>query len=224
MECQSSFTNVDFWNNEFFDGIDSEMILLVQDDAILCRYFNVTPWKDFSYVGSPWNPDNKEYHFCDIVRDQWRNYAKQCLLLHLDSELPDSSGICFGNGGLSLRNRKWAIQVLQQCPFHNWNDDIYFSAVLNGFRAQLPTSFEASLISAETILRDEVLQKLNITFSPSEIEETKTRLLGSSGTCENRKGRENFDEAGSNQTPAPSLSFSIKHGDTLTLKFCLVRN
>eukprot|EP00590_Aulacoseira_subarctica_P009972 CAMPEP_0172419290 /NCGR_PEP_ID=MMETSP1064-20121228/5737_1 /TAXON_ID=202472 /ORGANISM="Aulacoseira subarctica , Strain CCAP 1002/5" /LENGTH=423 /DNA_ID=CAMNT_0013158709 /DNA_START=161 /DNA_END=1432 /DNA_ORIENTATION=- len=199
-DANNLYTNVDFWKNEFFDGIDSNAILLVQDDAILCRYFNVTPWKEYAYVGSPWDPDNNEYNFCDIVRGQWRKYAKRCSLLNLVSELPDSPGVCFGNGGVSLRNRMWTIQVLQECPFHSWNEDLYFSAVFNGFRAPLPTSFEASLFSAETILPDDVLLKLNITLSPIEIEETKTRLLGRSGIYEKRDRTELFDDAGSKQT------------------------
>lgn len=38
-DANSLYTNVNFWKNEFLDGIDSDMILIVQDDTILCHFF-----------------------------------------------------------------------------------------------------------------------------------------------------------------------------------------
>jgi len=199
-DANSLYTNVNFWKNEFLDGIDSDMILIVQDDTILCHFFDISLWNGFAYVGAPWDPA-KSFDACDAIRGHWRSYAERCSSLQLDAELPESPGICFGNGGLSLRNKRWTIQVLEECPFPwDTNEDIYFSASFNGFRAPLPTSFEASLFSAETIFPDDLLRNFNSTLSPFEIDETIRRLGGSTDIYERMHRNDTYSVTDSNQT------------------------
>jgi len=80
-----------------------------------------------------------------------------------------------GNGGLSLRSRRWLIKAISTCPhikrsginveqmslackvIDDVNEDFYFGTVLQGIRAPLPTAFEAALFSTEMLWPEEVL-------------------------------------------------------------------
>jgi hypothetical protein len=49
-------TDIRFWLDEFIDGIDSIMVLTVQQDSVLCRHFDIDLWKHFAFVGAPFAP------------------------------------------------------------------------------------------------------------------------------------------------------------------------
>jgi hypothetical protein len=47
--------NINYWKDEFIDGVDSDRILFIQDDAVLCHSFHVDGIiKDYAFVGSVW--------------------------------------------------------------------------------------------------------------------------------------------------------------------------
>lgn len=136
--------NINYWTDEFIDGVDNDRILFIQDDAVLCHSFDVDEWKDYSFVGSVWA--KKSFHFsegmCHGMRlrwntwvgpqRRWENQQKRVnnvppkkrlprpdVLLDNVDKFPD---ICsdnrgpVGNGGLSLRSRSWLIKVIETCP------------------------------------------------------------------------------------------------------------
>ena len=63
------------------DGIDSDMILTVQQDTVLCCHLNIDLWKHFAYVGAPWAHRvwgcSWEQN-CNCMRDLWRTNAPKC--------------------------------------------------------------------------------------------------------------------------------------------------
>lgn len=183
--------NIHFWKEEFFDGIDSDSILFLQDDAVLCRYLDIDPWKNFAYVGGPWQqgvfPGG-----CEGMRNIWRGWASSCSLTNPDLNIPQlctpGHGGLVGNGGLSLRSRQWMIQVIETCPtehsglesyahFGNPNEDVYFTTILNGIHAPMPTAFEASLLFVESIFPEQTFEQF-FSLTSVEIEETVRRLWG----------------------------------------------
>ena len=185
------FVNIHFWNDEFIEGIDSDIILTVQSDSVLCRHFEIDLWKHFAYVGAPWP---SWVGTCDSFCSAWQNGAPSCNDL-TDYQLNESvshyctegdSGIQ-GNGGLSIRNRSWMIEAIQRCPssysgmenhasFHFINEDMYFSTILNGLNATMASGFEASLFAVETLFPEQTDGYLNL--EQSQVVETIDRLWG----------------------------------------------
>jgi len=43
--------NIHFWTDEFIEDIDSDTVLIIQDDAVLCHSFDLQEWKQFAFVG-----------------------------------------------------------------------------------------------------------------------------------------------------------------------------
>ena len=104
----SIYLNIHFWLDEFIEGVDSNMILTVQQDSVLCHYFDINLWKHFAYVGAPWA---QWIWNCGAMRELWNEYAPKCNGLENYRADESMSLICSpghgglqGNGGLSLRN------------------------------------------------------------------------------------------------------------------------
>ena len=72
------FMNVKFWLDEFINA-DSDKILTIQSDTVLCRYFDFKLWMHFAYVGAPWPPSTPLLGSCDNMRRIWHdNFALRC--------------------------------------------------------------------------------------------------------------------------------------------------
>lgn len=102
----SIFLNVQFWLDEFINGIDSDMILTVQHDSVLCQKLDIDLWKHFAYVGSPWA---QWVWNCNAMKERWEVISPKCN--GMEKYRPDEcmSKICTaghgglqGNGGFSL--------------------------------------------------------------------------------------------------------------------------
>jgi hypothetical protein len=141
------FMSIRFWQDEFIDDLDNDMVLTFQDDAVLCRSLNIDIWKQYAYVGAPWITrwpiSTVGGVGCDNMRNTWQawvpkcngltEYQKSVTLTHFCN--PDFGGHQ-GNGGLFLRNRKWMIEAIERCPSEhsglekfeefNINEDVYF--------------------------------------------------------------------------------------------------
>jgi len=49
--------NVNYWgSDEFIPKVDSDQILIIQSDAVLCHNFLAKKWTDLAFVGAPWPP------------------------------------------------------------------------------------------------------------------------------------------------------------------------
>ena len=184
----SIFMNVHFWIDEFIEGVDGDMILTVQHDSVLCRYFEIDLWKHFAYVGAPWGSG------CDSFRMSWQNWSPSCNGLteyQLNGSMTqfciEGRGGVQGNGGLSIRNRSWMIEAIQRCPtpysglenyasFHFINEDLYFAPILNGLNATMASGFEASLFSVETLFPEQTDEYSKL--EQSQLLETINRLWG----------------------------------------------
>ena len=167
----SIYLNIHFWLDEFIEGVDSNMILTIQQDSVLCHYFDIDLWKHFDYVGAPWA---QWIWNCGAMRERWNEYAPKCNGLENYRADESMSLICTpghgglqGNGGLSLRNRDWMVEAIRRCPteysgmelyqkFGEINEDIFFSIVLNALNATMPSAIEASLFAVESIFLEQL--------------------------------------------------------------------
>jgi hypothetical protein len=174
------FMNVNFWLDEFINA-DSDTILTIQSDSVLCRYFDFKLWMHFAYVGAPWPPTTPLLGSCDNMRRIWHDkFALQCNGIEKHQADERISNICTpnhgglqGNGGLSIRNRHWMVEAKHRCPFQDGNEDVYFSLILNALNATMPSAFEAALFSVEHIFPEQTFEY----FFPVEKEEVKKTIL-----------------------------------------------
>jgi hypothetical protein len=177
----SIFLNINFWLYEFIDNVDSNMILTLQSDSVICHKFDIELWNHYAYVGAPWA---QWIWNCGAMKERWYDIlSSKCNAMNNENEkkyTPDvnMSKICTphhgglqGNGGLSLRNRQWMVEAIKQCPsqysgldkFQNLGDiaeDLFFSTLLNAMNSSMmPTAYEASLFAVESIFLEQLLNQ-----------------------------------------------------------------
>jgi len=182
----SAWINIKYWSEEFIFE-DSDLVLSVQGDSVLCQSFNPNLWRDVAWVGGVWPPEANTHTnpvppegLCNYSTSTWNKWNKNDLL-------PFPEDICtghngkgpVGNGGLTIRSRKWLKAAIRYCPHplhsslskaeisdakcvipreYGPVEDLYFATILRGIRAPLPTAFEASLFSVEMIFAEDVLK------------------------------------------------------------------
>lgn len=174
------FLNHDFWGNKEFLEQDSDFILNVQSDGIICRSFHVNNWIEFAYIGSPWPP--KKY-ICAEMSNAWSRFHDGNVANLSFPPFPTEDEICskhefgpVGNGGISMRSRKWMRKATRYCPTiysglsederqmapcngtsNSFEEDMFFATILRGMGAPIPTLFEASLFGTELRTPNELL-------------------------------------------------------------------
>lgn len=50
----AAWMNARYWQDEFVEGVDSEVVLVVQSDSVLCHQLPYTRWSDYAFVGAVW--------------------------------------------------------------------------------------------------------------------------------------------------------------------------
>jgi hypothetical protein len=199
-----AFIHVDFWKDEFIQGIDSDLVLMMQDDAVLCTPLQETlvDYQNYAYVGGVWprkasklNPHPPQ-GMCLGMPGLWKSWMlpqrrwerfdqgltnkavekpKQLLVTEFPTVCENGLGPV-GNGGFSLRSRSWMIQAITACPhvklsgmdtsaaealackvLDDVNEDLYFSVILRGLRAPLPSAVEAALFSVEMMWPEDAM-------------------------------------------------------------------
>jgi len=170
-----AWMNVNYWVDEYIDGVDSDQVLMVQDDSVLCHTLNPHLWKGLALVGAVWSPSE-----CKNFAFFWNKWTRepsegidQLLPANYESFCGNDIGPQ-GNGGLSLRSRLWHIRAIQLCPHTDLsgidvddtltpcrvsdyvNEDGYFAIIFSGMKAPLPTAYEASLFSLERFYPQEL--------------------------------------------------------------------
>lgn len=177
----SIFLNVNFWLHEFIDNVDSDMILTLQSDSVVCHKFDIELWNHYAYVGAPWA---QWIWNCGAMKERWYDILSSKCNSVDEKYTPNESmsKICTprhgglqGNGGLSLRNRTWMVEAIRQCPsqysglnkFQHLSDiaeDLFFSTVLNALNSSMmPTAYEASLFAVESIFLEQLLNQSETT-------------------------------------------------------------
>lgn len=126
----AAFMNVHYWgDDEFIPGVDSDTVLMIQNDAVLCHTFDVSRYSKYAFVGAVWG----QYQ-CGLLRNHWESFVKPQqkwkmrsqrgeVIKALEFEVVESfPKICangippIGNGGFSLRSRKAMIKAIETCP------------------------------------------------------------------------------------------------------------
>ena len=114
---------------EFISGQDSDFILTIQKDVILCTILDVYAWREYSYVGAPW-PALPTWWSCTQLIANWNYWHSMTTITtktirdgrHIPSyptqqDFSNNPNIGpIGNGGFSLRSRYWIQQAIQYCP------------------------------------------------------------------------------------------------------------
>jgi hypothetical protein len=178
----NAWMSVRYWLDEFIDKVDNEMVLIVQSDGVICRDFDVTLWSDLAFVGAPWAPNRwTGAVVCDQLRsmfeNSWTNVQKDESasndtepILKLQNYCENGFG-CGYNGGIVLRNWTWMVRAIQACPSVLYSgistsgkncvvegdvqEDEYFTLVLHGMGAPMPTAYEAALFGVETLFAEQ---------------------------------------------------------------------
>lgn len=125
----SALMNINYWKDEFINNVDSDIILVIQDDAVLCHHFDVNLWDDVAFVGGIWPPKwSFKFGWCQQLSVLWRVLTIKKRLRLTRENNPESKtvsvlrNLCMngyaptGNGGFSLRNRNWMIRAIEECP------------------------------------------------------------------------------------------------------------
>ena len=174
------FLNHDFWGKKEFLEQDSDFILNLQNDGIICRSFSVNNWSEFAYIGAPWPPKK---HLCAEMSNAWSRFHSGNVANLSFPPFPTEEEICtkhefgpVGNGGISMRSRQWMRKAVRYCPTmysglsdverkmapcngtsNGFEEDMFFATILRGMGAPLPTLFEASLFGTELRTPNELL-------------------------------------------------------------------
>lgn len=149
----AAFLNKHYWTDEFIEA-DSEVVLVMQADTVLCRDLDLVQFSHYAWVGAVWPPHatllfpepmegmcrGMPARYKSWIRPQ-RKWEKQqaevggllvpkprILLPSTFPAICDNNGIApVGNGGLSLRNRSWMIRAIEACPhvqYSGQDDDL----------------------------------------------------------------------------------------------------
>lgn len=125
------FENIQYWGaNEFIPQVDSDLVLIVQGDSVLCHKLNIDKWNDLAWVGAPWKPSKGTrpwmicsaqvknwYQYHNVSQDDISNVSPPAPLYLTDDQM--CSDVNFGpqgNGGLSIRSRSWLQKAIRYCP------------------------------------------------------------------------------------------------------------
>ena len=171
-----AWMNVHYWEDEFVNGVDSDLLFFVQDDSVLCEPIDITRWSDIAMVGAPWpnvHGSVPKPSMCSFLETKFYSWMKENVLTEEQQKIefcPKEKGI-HGNGGLSMRSRSWIQKAIRACPHLQYSglsaeeianadcslnegvpEDVYYAAILRYLNAPLPTAFEASLFSSEMIV------------------------------------------------------------------------
>lgn len=145
LDVNALFMNRQFWSDEF-TLVDSDLVLVVQADAVLCRPLPLETLRDFAHVGALWPPTASqlvpfpEEGMCRAMPARWRSWLLPQLrwqhaieqgratkapkpqhLLETDLDMCHDGVGPVGNGGLSLRSRAWMMAAIEACPHVQWS-------------------------------------------------------------------------------------------------------
>ncbi len=122
---------------------DYELMVLCQTDACLVKNIRLLDFKDFDYVGAPWD----ELIYCNIGRV----YGFKYLWRFFEKGQP----IRVGNGGLSIRRISTFVQVCDKLKFKfliNINEDAFFSYLGSRKKIAVPDFVIAKEVFLESTL------------------------------------------------------------------------
>jgi hypothetical protein len=132
----AALVNVDFWQDEFSDR-DSDWVLFLQDDAVLCRPFHWPDYAAYAYTGAVWPrkatplAPNPPEGMCPWgMPSLWKlltlhvkaaDYERLQMPPVFDNPCENKGQAPIGNGGLSLRRRSWMRRAIRTCPHVQWS-------------------------------------------------------------------------------------------------------
>jgi len=138
----AAMMNINYWGgDQFIDGVDSDMVFIMQSDSVMCNEPNMEYLRRFPYIGALWI----EYE-CNLVKKLWNDFTRWPLHNFRDKEKlglltekdrrPDLVNLTstiepycdkahgigpVGNGGFSLRSRNALRKVIETCPHDKWS-------------------------------------------------------------------------------------------------------
>lgn len=196
----AALMNYHFWHDEFLD-MEGDQVILLQDDSVFCRKLDMKHFRNVAYVGGVWPPVANQFvpypeeGMCQGMANRWSTWLtpqkrwertkdkalepKQ--VLNADFPTLCKHGIGpIGNGGFSLRSRRWTMQAIETCPHVKYsgletdnqhlackvmdeiNEDLYFSIVLRGIGAPFPSVSDAASFAVEGLFREDAIEKYGV--------------------------------------------------------------
>jgi hypothetical protein len=167
-----AWQNWHYWGPREFTREDSDLVLTIQDDAVLCRPLDILRWQDSAWVGAAWpaSQGKKQWNLCSAMPANW--YSFHARTNNTPPPYPSPDQLCKdhhigpqGNGGVSLRRRSWLLKAIEYCPtdaagintssavckaVNTPAEDVYFVTILRGMGAPLVSAYEAALFVWES--------------------------------------------------------------------------
>ena len=116
---QQTYSQLLVNKNTIYDHIETDVFLVFQTDSIIIKKnaHRIYEYLHYDFVGSPWLITNYEP-------------TKNCNFI--------------GNGGFSLRNKKKMLEIIENIPYNNEPEDLFFSTNYNNIVINKP-SYENAL-------------------------------------------------------------------------------
>ena len=105
--------------NTIYDHVDTDVFIVFQTDSMILKKnaHRICEYLHYDYVGSPWLVTNYQPTInCNFI----------------------------GNGGFSLRNKKKMLEIIENVPYNNEPEDLFFATNYNNIVINKP-SFEKAL-------------------------------------------------------------------------------
>lgn len=129
-----ALVNHHFWSDEFVPA-DADTILMLQDDAVLCRSPPTLDATSYALVGAVWPrvatrlAPNPPEGMCFGMPALWKLLTLHMkpddyIRLGIDPRYPspcEDLAAPIGNGGFSWRSRAWMQRAIQTCPHVHWS-------------------------------------------------------------------------------------------------------
>lgn len=167
------FMHPNYWEDEF-NAQDSDLVIVLQPDSVFCHTFDVSMWTDLAFVGGAWPPEPGTHNnpappggVCRMIPNLWKQWTNL-------EEFPNvctGGRVPVGNGGFSLRSRRWMKLATNTCRSFIFGpvntkcgvksdvaEDLYFATALPGIKAPMPNPIEAALFGVEMIFLETVME------------------------------------------------------------------
>lgn len=127
--------NFNYYSLEFVDGVDSDQVLFFERDGVLCRPLtneDLEPRRSFAWIGGPITSWLRGPRWVSTMQG-WLDHIKGKTFVsewgsgeevhHFADDFPATfpSKFVVGNGGISLRSRKWMQRNIRTCPHKLWS-------------------------------------------------------------------------------------------------------
>ncbi len=124
-------------HGEYIAGVDSDTVLVMQDDAVICHEMDLSLYKQYAYVGGvfrKFHPFMQNHKLCHELFIRWAMFLGKKMgddstgMEHFMHFCGGDGSAPIGNGGFSLRSRSAMRSAIETCPNERWSGIISLDA------------------------------------------------------------------------------------------------